>query len=43
MFDDSVGVERDQKKAFEWYHKAAEAGFVNAMKDVAMFLREGTG
>ncbi len=37
------GVGKDCEKAIEWFHKAAEAGHVNAMDALASSYERGVG
>lgn len=43
MYERGEGVEKDAGKAFEWYHKAAEGGDVQAQACVAEYLESGVG
>ena len=38
-----IGVEKDEKKAFEYYMKAAELGNSDAMQNVSLCYYYGTG
>jgi hypothetical protein len=37
------GVEKDEAEAFQWYHRAAEAGHVNASYKLGVMLEDGRG
>ena len=43
MYAYGVGIEKDEVKAIEWLHKAANQGDIVAMNDLAVFYDDGIG
>lgn len=43
MYEKGKGVRQDYSAAFEWYKKAAEAGNLSAMKNLALMYEKGRG
>ncbi len=43
MYQAGLGVKRDNKKAIEWYEKAAYQNYAPAQYNLGIMLREGTG
>lgn len=42
-YAEGKGISQDDKKAFEWFLKSAEAGFVEAMAKVGVYYWQGKG
>lgn len=42
-YENGIGVERDEKRAFELYHAAAQKGYVPAQGRLGLCYRNGTG
>ena len=43
MYENGDGVEKDYKKAKEWYEKSAKQGNVEALVSLAIMYEEGKG
>ena len=43
MFDEGLGVEIDERRAFEWYHRAAGLGHVESMNRLGILYLQGRG
>ncbi|MDP6404958.1 MAG: tetratricopeptide repeat protein [Alphaproteobacteria bacterium] len=43
MYEQGLGLPRDDAQAVVWFRRAAEAGFAPAQHSLAMMLREGRG
>ncbi len=43
MYADGTGVEKDEKEALQWYLKAAEQGYVEALFKVGLVYDNGAG